>query len=392
MCPQRSLDATGLSVLHVVQPGEGGVARVVLDLVTAQVEQGFTVSLACPAGTPLAESAAGLGCELLDWQSTRSPVRHVVRESRHLAELIARVRPDVVHAHSAKAGLVARVVLRGRIPTVFQPHAWSFEAVDSRTSALALRWERWAARWTTRVVCVSEAERLRGQQAGVRTRFSVVQNGVDPARFTFDTDPHAARRALPALAAGRSNESPVVVCVGRLCMQKGQDTLLQAWDSVVARFPDARLALVGDGPTGDELRRIAPPSVTFAGAVPDTAPWYRAADLVVLPSRWEGIAVAPLEAMATGRAVVVTDVDGSRESLPPAHHPLSLVPPDDPAALASAVIRLLDQAELRTSLGRQGRQHVLSHFTVQRVGAAIADVYREVAVGRHHKFREPVSP
>ncbi|NEA48622.1 glycosyltransferase, partial [Streptomyces sp. SID10815] len=69
------------------------------------------------------------------------------------------VRPDLVHAHSAKAGLAGRLAVRGRIPTVFQPHAWSFEAVGGATAALALRWERWGTRWAARTVCVSEAER-----------------------------------------------------------------------------------------------------------------------------------------------------------------------------------------------------------------------------------------
>ena len=91
----------------------------------------------------------------------------VAAETRRAYRLIRRVAPDVVHAHSAKAGLAARLALRGRVPTVYQPHAWSFEAVEGRTAGLARAWERWAARWTDRVLCVSEAERRTGERAGV---------------------------------------------------------------------------------------------------------------------------------------------------------------------------------------------------------------------------------
>lgn len=75
--------------------------------------------------------------------------------------------------------------------------------------------------------------------------------------------------------------------------QKGQDVLLEAWDAVLRRVPEARLVLVGDGPDSARLRAGAPRDVLFAGATDDAVPWYQAADLVVLPSRWEGMALAP---------------------------------------------------------------------------------------------------
>ncbi|WP_121747060.1 glycosyltransferase, partial [Streptomyces sp. E2N166] len=131
------------------------------------------------------------------------------------------------------------------------------------------------------------------------------------------------------------------------------------------------------GPPGGHGER-APASVLFAGAVADARPWYRAADLVVLPSRWEGMALAPLEAMACGRAVVVTDVDGAREGLPSALVPHCLVPPMDPEALAAAVTGLLLDAPLRTSLGRRGRAHVLSTHDVRHTAAAITAVYDDL--------------
>ncbi|WP_236246279.1 glycosyltransferase [Streptomyces sp. CC210A] len=380
------------TALHVVQPGDGGVARVVTDVVGAHVARGMRVAVACPPGTPLAAAARARGAEVYPWRAGRDPGPGVVAESRDVARLVELVRPDLVHAHSAKAGLAARMAVRGRVPTVYQPHAWSFEAVDGVTARLARRWERWAARWTDRVICVSEAERRRGVQAGVRASWTVVHNGVDTGRFAAAAS-GAERAALrAALLPGVAATAPVVVCVGRLCRQKGQDVLLRSWAAVAERVPQARLVLVGDGPSADVLRGAAPPSVVFAGAVADAAPWYRAADLAVLPSRWEGMALAPLEAMASGRPVLLTDVDGARESLPPGHAAHCLVPPGDADALAAALARLLRRPVLRQALGRQARQHVRTRFDVRRAGAEIADVYREVAAApRHRELGEPIT-
>lgn len=379
-------------VLHVTQPADGGVARVVTDLTQAQLAAGLRVAVACPGGG-LADRLGSLGADVRHWPATRSPGPALVPEVRRLARVIEDVRPDLVHAHSAKAGLAARLAVRGRTPTVFQPHAWSFEAVGGAAALLALGWERWGTRWAARTVCVSEAERLRGVRAGIRGRWTVIPNGIDLAHFGAE----AVGAAEDVSATGAA---PLVVCVGRLCRQKGQDVLLAAWGPVLARVPGARLVLVGDGPDHARLAARAsaygllpddpalsapsssssssPPSVRFVGAVADVAPWYRAADLVVLPSRWEGMALAPLEAMAAGRAVVVTDVDGAREGLPPALAAHCLVPPQDPAALADAVTGLLLDAPLRASLGRRGRAHVLSTHDVRHTAAAVAAVYAEL--------------
>jgi glycosyltransferase involved in cell wall biosynthesis len=358
-------------VLHLTQPVDGGVARVVSDLTSAQLAAGMHVTVACP-DSALADRLRAAGANVRPWRATRSPGPSLAGEVRRLARVVADVRPDLVHAHSAKAGLAGRLAVRGRIPTVFQPHAWSFEAVGGVTAALALAWERRGARWAHRTVCVSEAERATGLRAGIDGRWAVVPNGVDPERFR-PADGAAARAALlPDVPA----EVPLAVCVGRLCRQKGQDVLLAAWEAVRARVPGALLVLVGDGPDRDRLRPST--AVRLVGAVADAAPWYRAADLVVLPSRWEGMALAPLEAMACGRPVVVTDVDGAQESLPSALRPHCLVPAQNPAALADAVARLLLDAPLRASLGRRARRHIVSAHDARHTAAAIAGLYRDL--------------
>lgn len=358
----------------------------VTDLVESQLSSGTRVDVACPDSGPLPDAVRGLGSGFHGWAAARSPGPGLPGEVRRLARIVDELRPDVVHAHSAKAGLAARLALRGKVPTVFQPHAWSFEAVGGTTARLALRWERFGARWATHVVCVSEAERLTGQRSGIDARWTVIPNGVDVERFR-PVAAHAARTAL-----GLSEQAPLVVCVGRLCRQKGQDILLRAWTAVAERMPLARLVLVGDGPDAAGLRERAPASVRFAGAVQDPTPWYQAADIVVLPSRWEGMALVPLEAMACARPVVVTDVDGARESLPPGLVPHGLVPAEDPQALARALGGLLGDPPLRESLGRAAHRHVLNTHDVRHTADAVAAVYRELLGVGPIKCRESSNP
>jgi hypothetical protein len=200
-------------------------------------------------------------------------------------------------------------------------------------------------------------------------------------------DAAQARAALPAVRELPPG-TPLVVCVGRLCRQKGQDVLLRAWATVTAHFPDARLALVGGGTQFGALRTAARPSVLFAGETADTAPWCRAADVVVLPSRWEGMALAPREAMACGRPVVVTDTNGARESLPPGHESHCLVPREEPGALARAVVRLLGDDPLREALGTGARsRHVRRAAHGGRRGEPVPRTTRPAASrvqGAHH--------
>lgn len=373
----RRTEESQLTVLHLVQPVDGGVARVVTDLVRAQAGSGLRPVVACPPGSPLALGAAAAGAEVHGWSVTRAPGPRLAGEVAAAGRIVRVSRPHVVHAHSAKAGLAGRIAVRGRIPTVFQPHAWSFEAVGGRATQLALGWERFGARWADHILCVSESERRTGQEAGIAARWSVIHNGIDLDRFRpgGSGDRAEARASLPFLG-GVGADAPLVVCVGRLTRQKGQDVLLRAWRRMPAA--GARLVLVGDGPDRHGLEASAPPGVLFTGACEDVRPYIHAADVLVLPSRWEGMALAPLEAMACGRPVVMTDVNGARESLPPGHEDHCLVPPEDPAALAAALTALLADRELRDALSRRALRHARAAFDVRRTAGAVAGLYQEL--------------
>ncbi len=293
-------------VLHVAQPAEGGVARYIDAVVAAHCAQGWTVAVASTFAGGRRATLEGSGVKTFDWRARRSPIRGVRSETRALREIVADYQPDVVVLHAAKAGLIGRLLLRGALPTVVMPHAWSFSALHGPMAQLCVAWERVATRWTHAVVAVSNGEVLEGLSHKVLAPYFVIPNPVMPGWIaTTEEERRKARMAL-----GWGNE-PLVVCVGRLSRQKGQDLLLQAWPAVRAQLGTARLALVGDGPMAGELRAAASGDVHFAGWVDEPHQWVAAADVVVFPSRWEGLSLAMLEAMAAGRCVVTSAVNGS---------------------------------------------------------------------------------
>ncbi len=353
-----------MRILHVSQPVDAGVASVALMLAVDQRARGWDARIACPPGE-LAERATASSVPFAKWEATRGPGRSVPAETRALARLIARHKPDVLHLHSSKAGLAGRLAVRGRRPTLFQPHAWSFDAVGGTTAQAARAWERLAGRWTGRLLCVSDDELRLGRDAGVSTPALVVPNGVDTDRFA--PRPSASARAELGLP-----DAPMVLCLGRVTEQKGQDLLLEAWPHVRARVPDAVLVVVGDGPRADEWRGgCTDPSVLWRGATDDPAPWYAAADVVALPSRWEGMPLVALEALASGRPVAGFGVTGVREAVGEAG---AVVAPGDVDALAEAIVARLHPGGPGAVEGAAGRARAVDLFDRKRSADAVADV------------------
>ena len=345
--------------------------------------------VACPPVGPLAAAAADAGARVLAWPAARGVGASAIAEIRRLRSLVARVDPDLVHLHSAKAGLAGRLALRGRRPTVFQPHAWSFDAVTGPMRWASMVWEWYAQRWADRIACGCEHERRQGPRPPAGRAVTVVPNGIDLQRFRAcdDADRIRARRELGL------PDAPTVVCVGRLCRQKGQDVLLAAWPRIVEAVPGARLVLVGDGPdraalTSAALKVAAPLGVRFAGAVDDPRPWYAAADVVAMPSRWEGLALVQLEAMASARCVVATDVGGMAES---AGVGGTAVPVGALDALADAVVLRLRRPELAAAEAAAGRALVCRDHDLDRATARIRSTYLDTIAGLP-PVRSPLSP
>ena len=340
-----------LDVLVVSQPVDYGVAVYVRHLTAAAVAAGHRVTVVSPGGDhgPLAAWVRSAGADHRTLNMARKPA---VRDVFDLVALrrLARGR-DVVHLHSSKAAALGRVAalslgVRRRPAVVVTAHYWSW-LVGGRWAPL-YRWiERRLARRCDSIVAVSEGEATEGRVVlGPSAPLQLIPNGVDREHFSPDRD-----------AADRDPGYPLLVCVGRLSHQKGQDVAIRALALLDCRT--ARLRLVGAESGAGERARLealaaslgVADRIEWRGAVEDTAPEYRAADVVVAPSRWDGFSLALLEAMASGATIVVSEVNGS-ESLGDAG---VIVPPGDPEALADGIDRLLEDAPRRRRLGVAAR-------------------------------------
>jgi glycosyltransferase involved in cell wall biosynthesis len=355
-----------MRILHVAEVLHGGVISLVRDFAEAQTRAGHDVHLLLRPEVP---AAAGT---MHHWSPDRRRPVALARGVRQLSDTIDAVRPDVVHLHSFFPGLLGRMRRPKEGPaTVYQPHSWAFQAVPPSLAPAVAAWERIAARRATMVITNCRDEWAEAEQRGVRADVRIVGVPVDTSRFhpVSPAQRQAVRRELGLTAPH------VVVCVGRLSAQKGQDLLVSAWEEHPA--PDSVLVLVGPGDPG-YLAELAPRtfggSVVHVGAQADVRPWLWAADLAVLPSRYEGQSVAMVEALACGAPVVMTDVNGGKEAVSPlvGNAAGAVVPVGDMTGLLHEVALRLDSS-----------RHAVSHLERQAARERAVELFgRDAVMGR----------
>lgn len=357
-------------------------------------ERGFEVHAVSSPGPLLDKFAADEGVQVhaVAMERAITPARDAVAVAR-LCRLFASIRPDVVDAHTPKAGLLGMVAARlAGVPVrIYHLHGLRYLTARGSLRRVLLTTERIAAALATSVVCVSHSVAAVAVQDGVVPRRKVKVllggsiNGVDAARFTpaaGDEERRAARAALGLPPGAR-----VLGFVGRIVREKGIVELFEAWRVLRAEFPDLHLVLVGPREPNDPIPRDvaaaldADPRVRCAGVDWDTPRWFRAMDVLALPSWREGFPVVPLEAAATALPVVATIVPGCVDAVVNGVTG-RLVPPRHPAALAAAVRSYLADPALRASHGAAARARVLAEFEQRRIWSALHGEYLSALAGR----------
>jgi glycosyltransferase involved in cell wall biosynthesis len=368
-----------LRVLHIT-PGLmiGGGQRIALDIVREMDRRPELAARLCVLGPPN-DFFASASPVYVDYAGPYNDLRVMTRAALNLRKVLDTIRPDIVHTHAWELDLMCAAAMAGRdVAHVAHIHDLRHWLESKRfRHALTRAMTRVCRRMScARYVAVSEFVRdaIHRRLGFNGTLVSVVHNGIDPAKYGG----HMPEPDDPP----SSTDAPCTVgAASRLASGKGIEVLLRAWQLAAARHGGARLRIAGTGELRPDLLKLAArlgldDQVEFVGFVADMPGFYRSLDVFVLPSvAAEGMPMTVLEAMASQRPVVATRVGGTVEQVVDGECGL-LVPPDDPTALAQAIIALLDDRLLRQTMGRRGRERVAGHFSTQAMVDGVVSIYR----------------
>lgn len=366
--------------LVITLPELGGAQSHVRAVVAEMRERGHEVAVLSAGEGWLHEEALALGAEPVSLWYLGRAIRP--RDLLALGELRAelkRLKPDVVHLHSTKAGLLGRVAARlaGVRRVVFTAHGFVFhERLAGWKLAAAVAVERLAARFTDAIVAVSryDAERAARFRVGAPGQVRVVYNGLDFTGFP------AASRAEARARLGLAPDAEVLLMVARFAPQKDHPTFRAALEPLLAERPGLHAYWIGTGPQFEATRAgLAADGldgrIHCLGDRTDVPLWLAAADAFVLSTHYEGLPITILEAMASGLPVVASDVGGVSEEVE-AGVTGRLVPPRDPVALRGALRTLLDDPAGGRRMGQAGAERARRLFSARAMGDALEAIYR----------------
>jgi len=311
------------------------------------------------------------------WRDLRSylAIKRILRE----------FKPDVVHTHSAKGGVLGRMAAHAlRIPAIVHTvHGAPFHPYQGRAARRLFRWcESYAARRCHALVSVADAMTDLMVDAGVapRDKFTTIYSGMDVEPFLAASD----HRQRVRDEYGFSDQHVVIGKIARLFHLKGHEYLIRAASRVVRQCPDVRFLLVGDGLLREKLQRqIAEADLSeyfrFVGLVPpeQIPAMLGAMDVLVHVSLREGLARALPQALIAGKPVVSYDVDGAREVAITGETGF-LIPPRQVGPLADALIELASDAQLRERMGQEGRGRFTEQFRHETMTRQLRKLYERL--------------
>ncbi len=350
----------------------GGAQIHVRDLAVALQEKGHAATVLTSGSGPLIEDLRKRGIPVVILRHLSAPMRPL-RDLRALKEVraaLTTLQPELVAAHSAKAGLLGRLAARSlQVPVVVTVHGWACAPGTPRLQAAASRiFERLTSKYATKMITVSEFDRRFGLDLGLVAEHQVVtvHNGIP--------DVSAALRADP------SRTPPRLVMVARFGAQKDHRTLLTALGGL--RDRSWELDLIGDGPLLGEMQTLAAElgiaeRVRFLGQRMDVAKILASSQGFVLATNWEGFPLSILEAMRAGLPVIASAVGGVSESVIDGDTGY-LVPQGSAEQLRDRIGQVVGDSALRARLGTRGRAYYEQHFTLESAVSKTLAVYDDV--------------
>lgn len=365
-----------LRILQLItELAPAGAERCVYELACRLDRDQFDVRVAALRGGAVADwlAEAGVAVTVLGVRG-----KWDVGKLGRLVRMLRRERIDILHTHLFHADLAGRLAawLAGRVRVVHTVHI-----AETRFRPWQFAFYRLTAGLCDRLIAVSgSAGDYHASRCGLPpSRYTVIPNGIDIAAYSRCAQARAALRA----EWGVGPDEVLAAFVGRLDYQKGLDTLLAAMSSLHSQGRAPKLVIAGQGPQQGMLEKFlaAEPAgrrIRLLGFTNDVRGVLSAADLLAMPSRWEGFGLAAAEAMAASLPVVATNAAGLRDVVVPGRTAL-VVDKDDPKALAGAIEQLSADAALRKRLGQAGRRRAVERFDINTTIAAHEALYRQIA-------------
>jgi glycosyltransferase involved in cell wall biosynthesis len=295
--------------------------------------------------------------------------------------LIKRYNPDIVYAHSSKAGAIARVADIGlKNHCLYNPHGWAFNMrCSAKKEAMYTAIEKIAAPFCDKIICISDAEKQSALDKKIcrEDKLQVIFNGVDIEAYENGIHGTVKRKDLNI-----PEDAFVVGMVGRISQQKAPDVFVKMAKQVKDEIPNAHFIIVGNGNQEDEIRKYAKDngfsdSLHITGWVDDPMSYVELFDVACLLSRWEGFGLVLPEYMMAGKPIVATRVDAIPNIICNNENGL-LVDADDPISASEAVLRIYSDERFKSTLIKAGRETVNKKYDIRRVSEESAKMFEEL--------------
>lgn len=370
-----------IRILHVAQAA-GGVDRYIQMLLKYLDENEFENILVC-SQTFRKEDYDGLVSAFEQIRMEREIGSSDLKAIREVRKNIKKYQPDIVYAHSSKAGAIVRAADIGiKNHCIYNPHGWAFNMRCSEEKKfLYATVEKIAAPFCEKIICISNAEKKSALDKKIckEEKLQVILNGVDIGAYENGKHGKVKRASLSI-----PESSFVVGMVGRVSPQKAPDIFVKAAKQIKDKIPNAHFVIVGSGEMEAEIRKYAREnglenSLHITGWVEDPLDYVELFDVACLLSRWEGFGLALPEYMMVGKPIVASKVDAIPDIVKNGKNGV-LVEVDDEEAVCNAVYKIFKDHCFRNQLVEQGMRDVHAKFDARRVAREHQALFEQICV------------
>lgn len=366
-------------VMHVVECA-GGVERYLYDLLKYIDHDKIENILVCSQKYTICKFKALVNC-VEQININHGMCCQDINTVFKIRELIHKYRPDIIYAHSSKAGALARIANIGmKVKCIYNPHGWAFNMQVSKSMQIIYaNIEKILAVLCNRIVCISDSEKKAALQYKICTenKLCVIYNGID-----LDEHKLGCNKSFDRGTVGIPRDAFVIGCVGRLTRQKAPDVFIKTAKLVLERIPNSHFLMVGCGEMEEEIRLYAMKNgfdrkLHITGWVNNPLDYIDLFDVAVLLSRWEGFGLVIPEYMLCRKPVVATAVDGINNIISD-HVNGILVPKDDEKSAFKAIMEIYENHNLKENIISQGTKDVYKMYDIKRVVTEHTKLFGEI--------------